>query len=71
MADRGIDFAGNGAQDVGGMPKELESRSLSEGGPISGGPETNKGMSTDNLSISNSAGECPRGAGITFAGGND
>ena len=68
----GISFTGDGDQDVGSsMPTELKSGSLSNGGPISGGPDTNEGMSTDNFSVSNTIGEVPSGSGIKFVGDRD
>lgn len=65
MADRGISFAGDGSMDVSDkMPQAPKSGSLSSGGPISGGPESNQGMSTSSDSISNGEGMPPKGGNM-------
>ena len=71
MSDRGISFTGDGAQDVGGMPAGLPTGSLSEGGPIKGGPESNMGMTSSSESVSNTIGGTMTGGGIKFAGDRD
>lgn len=65
-----IDFVGS--EEVSStMPKDLDSRSLSEGGPIVGGPESNRGMSTSDFSICNGEGSVPMGNQVKFVGSND
>lgn len=68
MSDKGISFVGDGGDDISGSMKDIPSCSLSEGGPISGGPDSNKGMSTDNFSVNNEEGKVPGGSGIHFVG---
>lgn len=73
MADRGISFAGNGMDDV-SMDKmsTTQGKSLSSGGPISGGPESNPGMTTDSVKPDNWMDTPPKGQGtIKFAGDRD
>ena len=70
MADRGIDFTPD-LGDSGQMPKDIPTGSLSEGGPIKGGPDTNRGASTGSTDISNGMGTPSTGGEgtIKFVGG--
>lgn len=74
MADRGVSFAGDGMKDVdmNNPNAGFASKSLSSGGPVSGGPESNPGMTTDSMKPDNWLDTPPTGSGsVKFAGDVD
>lgn len=65
-------FAGNGSEDVsGGMPRELPSASLTDGGPVVFPKGAEQGMSCGSCEATNYVGGVETGGGVTFTKGND
>jgi len=68
----GVKFAGSGSADISNeMPKALPTESMSKGGPVEGGPDTNEGMIAP-TGIKQTDGAMPSGSGtVQFTGDVD
>jgi len=72
MAKDGVSFAGDGSKEVSDkMPESMNQSAMgSSGGPVTGGPDSNKGAQAPSESIKQTFGEMPKDGPIKFAGDN-